>query len=160
MYWNLAARMQVIEGIKQSPGVHQSRKQCQCKVWVCYMRPCWWRAVLITTWLQPVIHLVERVHINEDFVPLFPWLQRGLTALMYAVLGHHLSVVKELMTAQAELKTRDKVCHHLPLSITITCNYSYGMENTFIGRIDTYCNFIAWSEICWSNELDTTNTWM
>jgi len=56
---------------------------------------------------------------------------------MYAVLGHHLRVVKELITARAELKTRDKVCHHLSLSITIACNYSYGRETTFIGRIET-----------------------
>ena len=34
---------------------------------------------------------------------------------MYAVLGNHLTVVKELMTAQAELKTRDKVRHNYNL---------------------------------------------
>jgi len=37
------------------------------------------------------------------------------------------------MTAQAELKTRDKVCHHLPLSITITCNYVGGSTHLLEG---------------------------
>ena len=39
--------------------------------------------------------------------------QRGFSALMYAVQGNHLHVVKELVLSQAELKIRDKVCMKL-----------------------------------------------
>lgn len=43
------------------------------------------------------------------FVSSF-FFQRGFSALMYAVQGNHLHVVKELVLSQAELKIRDKVC--------------------------------------------------
>ena len=76
---------------------------------------------------------------------------------MYAVQGNHLRVVKELMTAQVELKTRDKVCHHLPLSITITCNYMGGRTHLLEGLKHNVISLLD-QKISWSNALGTTNT--
>jgi len=57
MHWNLAARMQVIEGIKQSPGVHRSRKQCQCSAK--YEFATWGLADDWQYWLQPDYSLLS-----------------------------------------------------------------------------------------------------
>ena len=62
--------------------------------------------------------------------------QRGFSALMYAVEGNHLHVVKELVLSQAELKIRDKVCmeiYNIPHYITCKPHYITISSKYFIG---------------------------
>ena len=59
--------------------------------------------------------------------------QRGFSALMYAVRGNHLHVVKELVLSQAELKIRDKV--RMKLNVNCCKRAGRGEEGEGVNKI-------------------------